>query len=342
MGKTAKVLVFVFALIAILAGGWPLGVILFAYLVYIVFRRQGNAKRESAQKLRNGAVNALGMVLIVFSLIAVLSGGIFSPFVFGVLGIGILLRRRMRIPSIPIILRTESDSIVLTDRLFPFRRYLAAEIKVVTRHPAKALTAIDGTLVFRVEGKARAYLILKSFSVTARSAETVLAQRLRDKTRTLIPFGVYLMPLNGQDALSAIRCGGTRLKLAEKTLFHSLLASPLDVVSVETIGKWVNRLGAYAETEEGGSTVIGGGRILEERITLWEVVKAIEHRLDWCEPDETTVFLSSLAATRGEPMGERLPSVGECGTQTLLVRSLRSPAVELSVSQIRILAEAYS
>jgi type IV secretory pathway ATPase VirB11/archaellum biosynthesis ATPase len=102
----------------------------------------------------------------------------------------------------------------------------------------------------------------------------------------------------------------------------------------------VRKIGAFASLDGGNKGVLGG-KVPRERISSWEVLKAIEKRAEFEEPNELTTFLGSLAATRGEPIGERLPVVEEDSTRGLLVRSLRAPAVRLTPSQARILSEAY-
>jgi hypothetical protein len=341
MSRLAKALVLSIAIWAILAGAWPIGILLLTYLSYGFLSKRNRTKQDTRVSGANNIANLGGLFLIALSVIALFGGGIFSPLVFGTLGTLLLLRGRIPGISIPSFLTVTEDSVLLRDRLLQFRWFLVAEIKFVTRQPAKALTSISGTIVIVIDGQARAFLVLESYSLRVSVAEAAFVNRLRETSKSLTHLGAYLMPLCGGEALSVINCGGQKLKLQEGSLFHSLATTPLDVIAVKVEGQSVKGIGVHSVSKRSGSPVLVG-RAPKRPVSIWEVVKAIDTRVSWKEPDDATTFLGSLAATRGEPMGERLLDVRESDSQTLLVRSLRAPPIKLSLQQVRILVGTYS
>ncbi|MDG6898780.1 MAG: hypothetical protein JRN24_03470 [Nitrososphaerota archaeon] len=151
---------------------------------------------------------------------------------------------------------------------------------------------------------------------------------------------VDLMLNGGLAAGTVTQFFGEKVELDGRDLARSLAAAPFDLVVLEAAGQDVRKIGAYRSSERGDRCVLGGEPT--RPITLWEAASIVGRRAGWTEPDEVTVFLSSLAATRGVSAGEKMVSVGDAASQTLLVRSLRTQPVELSRAQARLLMTVYS
>jgi hypothetical protein len=215
------------------------------------------------------------------------------------------------------------------------------EVKLATRDAARALSALDGTLVFRLDGQARAYLVSKSTALSVRASEQDVASRLRELSKVLTPLGAYLMPLSGREALDVVYRPAERIRFDKGELVHNLATSSFDLLSVHAIGQNVENLGAY-RTTEGRRKVIFEASPRPKPITLWEVASILGRRGKWTEPDDLTVFLSSLAAARSASAGEKVVNIGDTESQTLLVRSVRTMPVEMDRGKLRLLMEVYS
>jgi amino acid transporter len=74
---------------------------------------------------------------------------------------------------------------------------------------------------------------------------------------------------------------------------------------------------------------------------LWEALEVLQEKLQVQEADAYTNFLSSMCATQGEALGDRLVSEGQAESSTVLVSSLGAQQVELTRPQLRAIVSAY-
>src|SRR5271157_5101520 len=341
MGWKLSALVFLLAMWALVSWSLMVGIPLLAYFLYGLLKRkrqrQGTAPRGPS---RVGATKWLGVFLILLSLVALVSGGVFSPVVFAALGVATLLYGKRPGARLHVGMNPVEDSILLRDRLLPFRWCAVAELKLVTRDAVKVLSAVTGVLVVRFDGKARAFLVVEKSSFGWRGAEEKVVSRLSELSRVLMPLGAYLMPLQGKEALALVNAAGEKVRLQGDDLGHALVASPYDILVLSVAGTAVERIGAFKVSEGRGGSLLKGNPV-PKPVTLWEVAAVVGKRAEWAEPDELTTFLSSVAATRGATAGERLVSVGDAASETLTVRSLRTPPIELGRAQVRALMSVY-
>jgi hypothetical protein len=341
MGWKLSVLVFLLAVWALLSGSLIIGIPLLAYLLYGLSRRRRQTQgAEQKGTTRGGTAKWLGVFFILISLVALVSGGVFSPVVFAALGVAALLygkspRALPHAGANPV-----GGSIMLRDRLFPFRWYAVAELKLVTRNAVKVLSAVGGTLVVKLDGKAKAFLVVEESSIGWRGAEEKATESLREFSRVLTPLGAYVMPLQSKEALGLLHACLEKLKLQGSDLEPLLASSAYDVLTLRTAGWEVKEIGVFKLTDGRGDSLLKGDPV-SKPVTLWEVAAVVGKRAEWFEPDEMTTFLSSVAATRGATVGERLVSVGDAASDTLTVRSLGTPAIELSRAQVRALMSIY-
>jgi hypothetical protein len=341
MGWKLNALVFLLAMWALASGSLIIGIPMLAFLLYGLFKRKRQTQGAAPKGLsKAGPAKWLGLSLLILSFLALVSGGVLSPVVFAALGVAALLygRKPGALPHAGA--NPVEDSILLRNRLFPFRWYAVAELKLVTRDAVKVLSAASGVLVVRLDGKAKAFLIVEESSFGRRAAEEKAVNSLRELSGVLMPLGAYVMPLQGEEAFGLVNAAGEKVKLQGDDLGHALASAPFDALMLRTAGREVKEIGAFKLSEGRGGSLLRGDPV-PKPVTLWEVAAIVGKRTEWSEPDELTTFLSSVAATRGATAGERLVSVGDAASQTLTVRSLRTSAVELSRAQVRFLMSIY-
>jgi len=346
MGWKLKALAFVFALLALGAGALIIAIPLLAYVFLPWYlNRRKNRGTDGGRAGGGGLAWAkyLGFLLLALALIALASGGEFSVLLFGGVGAALVYlgsehgRGSLLAPA------AQKESILLRDRLLPFRWCSVAQVKSSAGDMAKVLVALNEKTVVRTEGKAAAFVTLQSSALTEAEAERKMVERLRELSRLLVGSGVYLLPLEAGPALSLIRLPCEAVKLDTGNLDHSLATQSYDYLTICPRGHQVVALGAYQKRENGPSRLTTDARQpLKKPVLVWEVAKSLEQRVKLPGPDDETVFMSSLAATRGADVGERVVHNGSGRGATLLVRSLRTPEIELSRAQLRALIRTYS
>ncbi len=341
MGWKLKSLAFLSALVALGAGAAIIAIplLLYAFLPWLLARRR-RASTDGGVASPRPLLKYSGIVFLLLGLIAFASGGTFSVVFFAGVGVAILYLSTRR-SGLPSSLAPQEESIMLRDRLFPLRWCSVAEVKVGPGNLEKALVALNERFVFSVE-KAAAFVFLQTSALTEAEAERKVVGRIRDISKILIPAGAYLLPLEAAEAVPLVRCACQEVKLDVNNLDHALATMPYDSLAVHPRGHLVAALGAY-RSDSGGPwrTVARAGQYLRKPVLMWEVVKAIEQRKKPVGPDAETVFLSSLAATRGANIGERIVQTRSDGVKHT-VKSLRTPEIELSKAQLRALVRAYS
>jgi len=115
-------------------------------------------------------------------------------------------------------------------------------------------------------------------------------------------------------------------------------------VLVEAQNGFVTGVELYARGEERGS-----GSLLSRpkkkpssSILLRELLQAAKERIGVPQPDGYVTFLSSMAATEGETLGQRITeTVPSANGEFILVSSLGGPRVELSRAQLKAVTRIY-
>jgi hypothetical protein len=344
MGWKLKALAILFALLALGAGALILAVplLLYALLPWVLSRRNG---RDRSGDTRRGNplrwINYLGIFFVVLCVMALASGGRFSVLVLGGVGAGLLYLGKQWRSGFPGFLVPEEESIMLRDRLFPLRWFSVAEVKVGNGDWSRALASLNERFVVMTE-KARALVVLQASALTEADAERKAVARVGEMSKLLGPAGVYLLPLEASEALPLLRQRCKEVDVDAGSLDHSLATQPYDTLVVQPSGHLVAALGAYRVDETQRQRLVAEAkRVLKKPVLVWEVTKALETRVKAAGPDDATVFLSSLAATRGADIGERIVQTSS-GGNVLLVKSLRTPEVQLTRAQVRALVRAYA
>lgn len=351
MGWGLKIGLFVLALIAADFGAWIIVVPIFAFLFIPPFLPKKKSSRDQNPKINSSGRRGmsvrkvLGGILVVLSVVAFLSGGTLSPIVFVVAGFAILFRPNFG-SGLSSRVRPVKDSVVLRGRLVPFRWFAMAEVKVSTRDLQGALSGIEGRLLFIPAPAPRVFLIYSSTSLGRVGAEAEILGRLRTTARTLGALGVYLLPIDSEVAFELSKLGA---KLTSRQI-----GGLLPFVSSADYGQLVVQAGRgyvksfeVCEKDAQGKSDNSAFSELRGRpsgsVLLRELLQAATERLGAPQPDRYTAFLSSMAATAGETLGQRMTQAREGSDgQVVLVASLGSPQVELSKAQLRFLTNVYS
>jgi len=163
--------------------------------------------------------------------------------------------------------------------------------------------------------------------------------------RALRSLGVYLLPLDGSEAFEVSQLRATRVDLPGQNILHSLSASDYGALSVEAVHGFVARFELY-ERSYGkgapGSLLAKPNRRPGSSTTLRELLSAATQRTGTPKPDRYVEFLSSVAATEGETLGQRITqTVRASDNQLVLVASVGSPQVELSRAQLKAITTIY-
>jgi len=286
------------------------------------------------------AARIVGALLLLLSLIAIAAGGTFSPFVFGVPGF-LLLAVPAIVPSIASNAKPVEDSIVLRGRFFPFKWFAIAEAKFSTRDPSRALSGLGETVLF-VSGPAPRFFIVFSALAPGRvGAEESIFGRMRAAAMALSPLGVFLLPLDAGEA-AEVSALPRRMRPPEGDLSGYLSSADYRAFLAEAENGVVT---AFSFHRPGGreSSALERPRFRPvSTLFLGEMVRGALQRSGAPRPDEYTTFLSSMAATVGETLGQRITesAQGQEG-QVLLVASLGTPKVRLSRAQLRAVTSVY-
>jgi hypothetical protein len=114
---------------------------------------------------------------------------------------------------------------------------------------------------------------------------------------------------------------------------------------VEAEHGFVKRLEMYTRSDEDakGTPVFSPLKTVDTgRLTLRELLHGVREKLGAPQPDRYSAFLSSISATQGEALGQRITETVPGGQeQVLLVASVGNPPVELSRAQLQAIAKIY-
>lgn len=347
MGWMMKAGLFLFALFAAALGAWIIAIPILALLFLpSLSRGKRNKSFQSTRPTKKGSgpwLNAIGIVLILLSLLAVFSGGIFSPIVFLALGMTMLLRQRLSVhitgQFAPI-----GNSILLRSQLNPFRWSAVAEAKVSTRDIEGALSGINERLLLVSSPTPRIFVVSSAYSFSRRGAEDQLTRRMQSNARALVPLGVYLLPLDSTETAAVTSLPSTRVEPRTGDLRQFISASDYGAVGIEGQHGFVDSFELYTrpdKTLNATSILSGAGERSTGMLTIRELLHEALQKIGAPHPDRYTAFLSSMAATEGESLGQRLTQTEGHQGQILLVASLGTPQVELTRAQLQAVARIY-
>jgi hypothetical protein len=347
MGWMMKTGLFLFALFIAGLGAWIIAIPILVVLVMPPFFRGRRSKHahgsESAKSGTGLWLNVIGASLVLLSLVAISSGGVFSPVVFFTAGMALLLRHRIRFhvaaQSSPV-----ENSILLHSPLNPFRWYAVAEAKISTRDISNALSGVNTRLLLVSSSYPRILLVFSVSSFGRSGAESGLIEKVRSAAKALVPLGVYLLPLDSTEAAAATQLQSEQIELRGDDLRQSISVSDYGAVAVEPQHGFVRYFELYSRSDTALkpiSILSGSKERSRGLLTVREFFQEALQKTGAPHPDRYTAFLSSMAATEGETLGQRITKTETGQGQALLVASLGTPQVELMRAQLQAVAKVY-
>jgi hypothetical protein len=351
MGLGLKVVLFLFAILVFPFGGWMITALVFGYIFLppLLLRRRKGSPAGANPRVAKGrghlipAGRVLGVVLLALSVVAVASHGTLSPIVFGVPGLLLVFRPRF-LSRLSLRVKPVKDSILLRGRFLPFAWFALAEVKVSTRDVEGAISGTNERVLLLSAPSPRIFLVFASSSVSRSRAEEAMLKRMQVTARALRSLGVYLLPLDGLRAFEVSQLRATKVDLPEQNILHSL-SSDYGALAVEAVHGFVARFELYERSHRKGppgSLLARPNRRPGSSTTLRELLRAATQRTGTPKPDGYVEFLSSMAATEGETLGQRITeTVQASDKQLVLVASVGSPQVELSRAQLKAVTTIY-
>ena len=344
MGLLTRGLLFFIVLIALGLSAWIIALPVLAFLLLPpILRRRGKTASQrgsGGSGRRNGLPGAkiLGAVLVLLALVGIAEGGTFSPIVFGVSGL-ILLAAPKAISSLASKANPVDDSILLRGSILPFRWFAVAAVYASTRDPAGALSGLGERMLFR-SNPTELYVVFSTSALGRGKAERAILERMRSAAMTLSPLGVYLLPHEGRHAPeeTALR---SRVKVPDGGLAQFLSSSRYDSILIEARNGVVEAFDVH-DGEWGGSALDRPVSRPHSTVFMKEVLESAFKRTGAPRPNEYTSFLSSMAATVGETLGQKMSeSAVPDDDQVVEVSSLGTPKVLLSRVQLRAVTSVY-
>ena len=358
MGWLVKGLALVVGLVSLTLGLWPLSVSCFGYIGYslwssarrgtVYVKHETRASRRSRVKIglfkRRYVVSG---ILLLLAGAAFTGGGTFSPWVF--LSGGLIVAASgfagggpgsSEVLAVP-------DSILLRSRWRPFSWTSLVELKFATGDMARSLSAVGSEMMMTVRsGNLSVYLPIRVRAWSAPAAESKVSERLAPVARVLSSRGVYALPLGSQEAAKSLDWS---LRSADISGYGadgvaSLNSTPFDVLVLTPSGHFLESAAAYVTMQNKGPghcRMPGKGKKLENRPLLWEVLRTLAKNHSLQSADALTGFLSSMSATRGENLGDRLDGGDRTKDGKVALASLGEAEVELTPPQLRAIVRAY-
>lgn len=352
MGWGLKIGLFFVALISAAFRAWIITIPLLAYLLLppLLARRKGSSgfrgRDANAEPTTRGGLpvsKVLGSVLLVFSLVAIAARGTLSPIVLAFSGFLLLLGPKFG-SQMSSRVRPVQDSMLLRGSILPFKWFALAEAKVSTRDPEGALSGVSERLLLLSVPAPRIFMVFSASSLGRKGAEEGILKRMQDAARGLGPLGIYLLPLDGAEALEVSRIEGARISVGGREVQQFLASANYAAVAVEAEGGFVTAMEFYGRNDDEKACSLLSPPRAKPRGSpmLRELLHATGQRMSAPQPDGYVTFLSSMAATEGETLGQRITqAVQGSDNQLLLVASLGSPQVELSRAQLRAVSWIY-
>lgn len=304
----------------------------------------GKASKGGWRSERKGLLISLfGVFLLILALAATRNGGQFSPIVLGSIGLVLLSLGPLSRTSLFAEIRPVEDSILLRGSVTRFSWVALAEIKLLARDIGKALFAVSERILVVASEKPSVYIAVGATAFGQKAAERKIIERLKEINRTIAPLGTYLLPLESQRAAATLTISVEPVELSAENLSSFLSSMPYDLISMETGIGLVKSIGAYrrAGVKNGKASLIPSRNTPSRPPFTADVFKSIGSRVDWPKPDEYTAFLSSMFATQYVSQGERIIESSGSTSQTLLVKSLGGPQVELTRAQLEAIVTIY-
>ncbi len=220
-------------------------------------------------------------------------------------------------------------------------------MKFATSQMSKALSSVGSEVLLTTDSeKVSVYLPVRALALSAPQADRKVVERLEPIARSLSGKGAYVLPLDGKEAGARLSWSLKPVDLAleyGRNGVVSLNSTPFDALVLRPEGHLVEAAAAYVKvpSKKEGMAVPSAGRKLESQPLVWEALEVLAEKFQGREADAYTTFLSSVCATRGEALGERLTNAGPGGSSTVTISALGSDQVVLTRPQLRAIVRVY-
>ncbi len=350
MGVILKALSFIIGLSLIGLGAGLIAVPLLLYALWgVVFRRKVKHRSPEDQKetigrprFGPGKKAVAGVALLVLAALAASQGGRFSAVLFSGIGMVLLLWDRLFRGSYPTSVAPATDSILLRSKVFPFSWLAVSEVKMLTKSAAEALSSVDETIVVRTSERPSVLAVVGVSAVTHSQAMERMTVRLQGLASVLLPQGGYVVPLDSGDAAAILSAQLKPVRFDPQNWRHAVRARPFDQLVLKPRHGFCESMGLYSRDQvgQGSPKMHAQSTRLPRPPLLWEVLKVVEGRVQWPEPDELAGYVASLGAKRGEALGNRVGK-GAVDSQNVISETFAGKRVELKATQLRALVGLY-
>ncbi len=316
------------------AGLWPLSMVCLAVLVYAVLPRGGKRRVARSGRVPVSPRTAAAVLLLVLSALAAAAGGTYSPLFFVSCSAVVFFWPRTRHALASSRLVPVGSSIVLRAPLMPFIWHGLAEVRPGAGDLPRSLSSFEGTLIFSTGGKVYAH-----FHVAARDAlqaESLIVARMKAASNSIRPGGAYLLPLGSESASEALS-----VRLRPLRQLGELPQIAPEVFITASSGGFMSAFGAFVVRGGSGPPSLPEVHKVRARPLLWEALERWSKARKMPAPDSFSNLLESFAASKGEPIGDRLGDLTS-GGQALTVQSLGGEKMQVAASQLRALVAIYS
>jgi len=347
MGWGRRLIAVFVGLLAFGVGAWPITLLAFLYLFFSLRK----PRRQPVYVLKQGEIftkperpwkrYAASGFLLFLSLIALESGGTYSPLVLFLGGIGVIswpLIRRSGLANrvVPI-----HDSVLLRSLVFPFAWYSLVEVKLELQDQARAIASMNGKMILFGGRTSSMFHIVSTLALDYKRAEKKTMKMVKDESRMLSQRGAHLLPIDSSQAAERLSVGLERLKLGTNDL-EAISALPFDVLLLHVQDGVIVAHGAFnISGRHGECPIIPTTDTTHIKQPLFvEMVQRIGESHGWPGPDEFSPFLAALDASRTEVFADRIRMKEET-TEKLTVETPSGAQVGLTRPQLRALARIY-
>jgi hypothetical protein len=338
MAWAGRLLVLLIGTVSFAVGLWFIGITSVLYVAISLRPKSKDAEKKTSAPGRFRKHLPLAVGLYIISAVAYLAGGTFSPIVFFMAGSIVILWPHLPVGSTTAPVEPIGGSILLRSKYAPFLWYAVAEVKASPEDFPRAASSLLGTLVIFVD-EGRAYALAKCRAWSRDDAESRLISEFRASTSRR-QSQAFLFPLDAKSASELFLHKLSETKIRGDLATHA--ASLPGLLVLHACDGRIDRASAYKISASLGppSLPLRCTEMLN-RPLVWEVLEGIGKRSKWPGPDAYSNLLNSIAATRGETVGERLDGIEGSG-DSVVVRSLGGETLELSRPQLRAILSIYS
>jgi hypothetical protein len=346
MSFISKVLLVAILVLSIAFSAWIVAIPILAYLLLKRTRKTISGSPHASRPSARSNIPRrylLGSALLVMSIVALVNGGRLSVLTLQALGWFVIVGYPLLNSKVPAEVGKLEKSTIVRGTFFRFRWFSVAEVKLTSAKLSSLLTTIEEDILVQNAEKTFVFIIIRTNSLTQAGADSAITRRLRKAVRSLAPLGGYLLPLDSSAIVTRFSLALNKERIEEDDLLTSLESTPFDLLLLRPEGGFVKSIGTFTidEDENARPTIPQGFQRPSTQLLLWETLDSVEKRANVGRADSETAFLAGVYASRRMAIGQALESAGPSDAQSISVKSLTSPTVSLSRSQLRAIMKIY-